>query len=312
VAARAVATPTTTLRRWSARDRAGEQLARQRGPRNRVPASAAAVAAGEERVRVVRGHIGCAALGKAVGLSRRTALRVKERTLIEMERERKAAAAQVRITTPGVVRGFDQMYVETFGGWRFALISADASVPYRTSAHVAEHYLSDDVVDALEHDIELNGAPLIVRFDRAAVHRTPDVSALLESCGVLVLHGPPHCPQYYGQLERQNREHRAWLDEVDLLGTPHLEAEIGEMFHCLNELIPRRSLGWCTSSQLWNQRPALDVDRDAFRDEVQERAARIAPSLGDRERRLGFDQRFAIEHTLKKYGYLEIKNEERC
>lgn len=26
---------------------------------------------------------------------------------------------------------------------------------------------------------------------------------------VLVLHGPPHHPRFYGQLERQNREHRA-------------------------------------------------------------------------------------------------------
>lgn len=37
------------------------------------------------------------------------------------------------------------------------------------------------------------------------------VAEVLRSHGVLLLHGPPRHLGYYGQLERQSREHRAWL-----------------------------------------------------------------------------------------------------
>jgi hypothetical protein len=213
---------------------------------------------------------------------------------------------------PGVVRGFDQMYVSTLGGWRFALMSADAAIPFRTSAYVAERYTSDEVCAAMEHDHEERGAPLVERIDRAAVHRTPEVLELLRAHRVLPLFGPPRRPQYYGQLERQNREHRAWLDDVEICDDDHLNAELLEMTRCLNELIPRRSLGWCTPAQKWNERPALDIDRDAFIDEVQERAARISAKLNEKERSLGYDQRFAIEQTLAKHGLLRVTNEGRC
>src|SRR5262249_20196448 len=55
------------------------------------------------------------------------------------------------------------------------------------------------------------GAPLVCRLDRARQHHTAAVLAALRRHGVLILHGPPHCPRYYGPLERQNREHRQWL-----------------------------------------------------------------------------------------------------
>ena len=48
---------------------------------------------------------------------------------------------------------------------------------------------------------------LVVRMDRAKAHRAPRVTALLDAHKVLVLHGPPRYPRFYGQLERQNREH---------------------------------------------------------------------------------------------------------
>jgi len=49
---------------------------------------------------------------------------------------------------PGIVRGFDQLYAWTAQGWRFALVSADAAVPNRTSALVVEHYDEEGVLGA--------------------------------------------------------------------------------------------------------------------------------------------------------------------
>jgi len=50
-----------------------------------------------------------------------------------------------------------------------------------------------------------------MRMDRASSHDTFAVHEVLREHEVLLLHGPPRYPQYYGQHERQNREHQAWL-----------------------------------------------------------------------------------------------------
>ena len=84
------------------------------------------------------------------------------------------------------------------------------------------------------------------------------------------------------------------------------------MTRCLNELIPRRSLGWCTPAQKWSERPVIDIDRDAFADEVRELSQRIGARLSEKERSLGYDQRFAIEQALARHGYLRVTNEGRC
>lgn len=100
------------------------------------------------------------------------------------------------------------MYVWTQDGWRYPLVSADGTVPYRTSILVAEAYDEDAVLTALERDLVRNGAPLVWRRDRHSAHRTDGVTRLLAEHGVLALQGPSHYPRFYGQLERQNRDHR--------------------------------------------------------------------------------------------------------
>ncbi|MGC4000306.1 MAG: hypothetical protein QM767_23845 [Anaeromyxobacter sp.] len=92
-------------------------------------------------VRGLRGLIGAEAIRHAVpGVSRRQAAAVKHETLTAMERERKAAAATVEVTTAGAVRGFDAMYLATTAGRRFALVAADAAMPYRTTAAAVPAY----------------------------------------------------------------------------------------------------------------------------------------------------------------------------
>ena len=90
----------------------------------RAVPDAALVSKAVALVRGMNGLMGAASLGRSTGLSRRQAAAVKQAEQTAMERERQAACTRVVVTTPGIVRGFDQMYVWTRKGWRFPLVSA--------------------------------------------------------------------------------------------------------------------------------------------------------------------------------------------
>lgn len=128
------------------------------------------------------------------------------------------------------------------------------------------------------------------------------MGTLLEAAGVLVLHGPPHHPGYYGQLERQNRDHRAWLarsaegEDLEALGAAMLEA--------MNRHWRRAALGWRTPEESWQSRPVLTEDRAALREEVQADAARLREHGTVRGQAADFPERLAIEQALTRRGYL--------
>jgi hypothetical protein len=306
LAAAVIGASASTVRRWAAAARRREAVCRRPGRARAAPADAARVALAEEAVRALGGMIGADALRVSTGLSRRQAGAVKAKVLTTIERERKAAAAHVEITTPGIMRGFDQVYAWTTEGWRFVLMSADACVPYRTSAMVAEHYDEAAVLAAIAADIAAHGAPLVWRMDRASCHRTERVKAYLESSGVLVLHGPPRHPQYYGQLERQNREHRAWLRALGEIDPAGLPPACGRMCAALNTRWPRRALGWMTPAEVWAHRRPIDSGlRARFRQEVYDRAQRVRAEREDND----LATRLAIEQALQQRGFLRVERQ---
>jgi transposase-like protein len=303
-AACAIGTSASTLRRWSARAAHGQELSLRRGPPpgSGMPANTAAA---EEKVRVLRGCIGAAALAHSdCGLSRRQAAAVLTKVRTELEVERKAALTRIHVMAAGLMRGFDAMFALTVAGLRPVLVSADAAVPYRTQLMVAEHYDELAVAAALAADFERNGAPLVLRMDRAKQHATPRVTDVLDAHGVLVLHGPPHCPRYYGQLERQNREHQAWLTSLGLVSVEQLVSQCALMQSAFNDELPRRSLGWLTASEVWGKRADLNVDRLAFREEVEQLRRKLDEEQQGQWPYADAAQRFAIEATLKQHGLL--------
>jgi hypothetical protein len=214
-----------------------------------------------------------------------------------MERSRKSECARVEITEPGIVRGFDAMYLR--GG--FALNVADGSVPYRTSMTYAPLYDAEHVAAVLDRDFTACGAPLVLRDDRASCHTAPPVMSVLERHGVVLLQGPPYHAQYYGQHERQNGEHRGWLAWVEHT-SDDMQAELDRMKRALNERWLRPTLGWRSAAQCWEARRTVDNERGSFLDEVRDRAARLR---GRRvESRLAM--RLAIEQALTQRGYLRV------
>jgi hypothetical protein len=290
-AARVLGISVVTLRRWLGRLALGRPVVQRRGGRRHAIAPTAEQAV-RSHVRALAGLVGAASLAHSVdGVSRRTAARIKQEELTAMERERRAAAARVEITRPGVLRSFDAMHLQT----DFVLVASDANVPFRTSTHRVSHYTADSVATALDADFTEHGPPLAVRFDRARCHDAEPVVSVLRAHRVLPLHGPPRHPQYYGQLERQNVEHRGW-ERVRGLDEP-------EAMRCaLNRLWRRPTLGWRSAEEVWLGRLPVDDDRDQLSDEVEERALRLRTE-GVRS---DMAMRLAIEQALINRSYLKI------
>jgi len=135
---------------------------------------------------------------------------------------------------------------------------------------------------------------LAMRMDRASQHDAAPVRELLRRHEVLLLHGPARYPQYYGQHERQNREHQAWLAHSDGVD----DAELQEMLRVLNQRWLRPSLAWRSSAAIWDARRPLRTNRRELRHDVVRRAAqlrrrRCAPKLAER---------LAIEQALEDRG----------
>lgn len=296
-AARVLGVGVKTLRRWLSRLAAGTPLIKRRGGvmRHGTPAS-------EQRVRELvldlHGLAGAQSLARCVdGVSRRRAAMLKREVLTDVERARQQACTRVAVTHPGVMRGFDAMYLRE----GFALNAADACVPYRTSCAHVPAYDANHVAAVLDADFRTHGAPLVLRDDCASCHTAPVVLSVLEAHGVALLQGPPYYAQYYGQHERQNREHRDWLAWTEH-GSDDTQLELDRMKSALNERWLRPTLGWRSAAQVWDTRRCLDDERSSFLDEIDERATHL--------RGRGIDvrlaRRLAIEQALTHRGYLRV------
>ena len=242
----------STVRRWRQQTRCG-QRPRTVGCGRRAALAEETRAQAIEVVKRLHGQIGAEALSHRVAeLSRRQAAELKQAARTEMEKERIARLQRITVTESNVMRGMDQLYVRCGSAQRLLLLASDAHVPYRTSVTACSQYDEEAVLRALQKDLALYDAPLVYRLDRASSHRTPRVRSLLKAHQVLALHGPAHYPQYYGQMERQNREHRAWLGADETIAEENLQRISDEMLEALNCELPRKSRGWQTASRSGN------------------------------------------------------------
>lgn len=294
--AAAVGVGASTLRRYARKGRP------QRRPSRARPVSPENATAARTLVRELRGLAGAASLAQSVGISRRQAAALKAAELAEMERDRKAAAARVEVLAAGILRGFDALELTTTAGRRYLLAAGDGRVPYRTSITAVPRYDATSVAAALDADFAEHGPPLVLRLDRASCHRAPAVASVLRRWRVLPLHGPPRCSRYYGQLERQNREHRAWLDGHALYNPDELVADTAHMRTVLNRLWRRPTLDWRTAECVWRARGAVEVDRDELAADVTDGTRRrLAAGVSEQ-----LAPRLAVEHALTQRGLLRI------
>lgn len=295
--ARRLGLDTRRLRRWLARLVAGAPIVKPRGgtPQRGTPAAETRV---RELVEALHGLAGAASLARSVsGVSRRRAAQIKSEVLTDRERDRKSECARVEIRTPGVVRGFDAMHLEG----AYALGAADGCVPFRTTLRRVPAYDAETVAAVLDEDFQTHGAPLVLREDRARCQTAPAVMSVLAQHRVLVLQGPAYYAPYYGQLERQNREHRAWCAWLVDAGQVS-QADLDRMKSAFNERWRRPTLGWRSAEECWNQRSPIDDDRDELRDDVERRAAALRAKCVQSD----LAMRLAIEQALIARGHLRI------
>lgn len=300
IAAALVGVSAATMRRWQQRLCADQVVCRRRGPAVAREVSEEKRASVIEIARQLRGLCGAAALARAAGVSRRQAARLKSEVMTELERERIARCSRLMVQEPGVMRSLDQLYIGKRPEQQIALIASDAAMPYRTSAALVATYTAAEVARVLADDFARHGAPLVLRMDRASSHDAPAVRQLLREHDVLLLHGPPRYPQYYGQHERQNREHQQWLQysgEID-------ESELERMRRTLNERWLRSSLGWRSAASLWNRGHAPRTNRRELRQDVARRSARLRQRLGPHKTALQRAERLAIEEALEDRGLI--------
>ena len=306
LAAATVGCSSATIRRWRRRQRRGQALRLSPGRRPAEPVRGATRVAAESIVRACRGRIGAETLRHAVpALTRSRSKEIIGSVRTALEAERKAEAAKIIITLPNVMRALDGVHVRTREGKRIALPIADSAVPFKTSVSVAARYTGEAVAAALRRDFDEHGAPLFLRMDRAKQHQVADVRRVLDEHGVIVLHGPPRYPCFYGQLERQNRELRDWLGDTRGLSDDELAEECARARRVLNEVIPRRTLGWITAASAWSAASStLEVDREALAEEVDEEQKRIRRSLTDGPWADDKARRLAIESVMARHGWL--------
>jgi len=243
--------------------------------------------------------VGAASLSHSVpGLSRRQAAQIKAQTRRELERARKQHLERITITRAGVLRGFDVMELER----QYLFVAGDGSVPFRTSFALEPRYDGRAVARFLNLDFHRHGAPLVLRLDRARQHETALVRRVLDGYAVQALHGPAHRANYYGQLERQNEEHRQWLDALPAGALPARAVPL--MMEALSSGWRRRELGWRTAEEAWRARPRTPLGRTSFCQEVKRRAACIRKEADLHGKPADHPKRLAIEQTLARRGFL--------
>src|SRR6266849_4577489 len=300
IAAALVGVSGATLRRWWRRIRTAQVLCRRRGPRRGPELCEEKRAALAEHVRGLRGLCGAAALARAVGASRRQAAQVKAEVVTALERERIARCSRVLVHEAGVMRSLDQLYIGHRPAQRLALLASDASVPYRTSARLIQAYTGSEVARVLGDDFAEHGAPLVMRMDRASPHDTTAVHEVLAEHEVLLMHGPPRYPLYYGQHERQNREHQDWLVYSNAVD----DLELEQMQRVLNDRWLRPSLGWRSAAAVWAERRPLPTNRRELHCDVVRRAAQLRIRLGSNLAAGRRAERLAIEDALEDRGLI--------
>ena len=192
-------------------------------------------------VRDLNGLIGAAALSRAVvGRSRREAARLKCTTLTLIERERQRTLTRISVAAVGDPRAH-AMHLSIDGAKSYALVCADAAIPYRTPSRSGEHYDAALVARTLERDIDTHGAPFILRADRARAHDPPLVKKILEEHQVLMLHGPRAIRASTASSNGKTVNIAPGSPRSPIRWGP-MQALLERMIYCLNTLWPRRSM----------------------------------------------------------------------
>ena len=317
--ARALDVTERTLRRWAARQRNGEPLAR---PRGRKPTPVARPL----RQGVIRtlARLGpCAGVAVLRGLFRDVPYRqlasLKRRFARAIQRRRGWHRALLRWRRAGAVWTTDFTCPEARladNGNRICLVRDLGSGAQLASVR-CQGETAKAACAVLAGLFVVLGAPLVVKHDGGGAFVAGVTQALLREHKVVSLRSPPRTPQYNGACERsggtlkQRIAHLAWAgghpDRWSDADLEHARLQANATAR------PRGANGSTPAEALAGRRPIGPRERKAFK---RTRAREVARSLQTHEskhgRRPACAERAAIlrkatQHALCKHGYLEFR-----
>jgi len=191
------------------------------------------------------------------------------------------------------------MYLDT----GFALVAADAAVPFRTTI---KHVTDYDGPNVATRSTPTSG-PRVHRSRFASIAHAvtpPAVLAVLHAHRVLLLQGPAVLRVNWSVRIANTARGKPGADPDT--ASPN-QAHLDRMKTALNERWLRPTLGWWSAAHCWQTRRPIDDDRAQLHDEVQRRAERL------RRRHVTSDlaMRLAIEQALTHRGYLRVTSGRR-
>jgi transposase InsO family protein len=99
----------------------------------------------------------------------------------------------------------------------------------------------DSFLDCLRQAIAARGLPTRLYMDNAKIYRSPQLSRIAASIGILIIHTPPYQPEGRGKIERFFRSVREqFLDSLDPKALLSLEQLNERLWHWLDTVYHRR------------------------------------------------------------------------
>ena len=300
----------SSMRRWTRRQAAGEEIARKPGPGKVGPLDLDALtddirllAHGRERTR----GTGALYARHQEEISRRDLQALVAGVRDEIHREEQALARHIDWLKPGLVWSMDDAEVEACDGRRVHLhVVHDLGSRY-TLCMLGDDALADGPTIArnLERLFKQYGAPLFFKRDNGSNLNHAEVTKVLGEHGVIPLNSPAHYPPYNGGMEHKQLEIKQHLETRFADGPacqPVLVLAAEICGHDLNH-VRRPVLGHRTACQtLEAGRPILRQfhrrkRKEAF-EEIKALAVDIAANL---EQHTLMDAEVAFRHAAESW-----------
>ena len=108
--------------------------------------------------------------------------------------------------------------------------------------------------------------PLVVKHDRGTEFDSRVFQDMLQELKIVALPSPGAWPRYNGKHERWNKDIQQWLIPAAQghLDPDQVLEEVDLAIEDLNEIKPRRKLGWRTPLEVYKTSPRVKIDREDF------------------------------------------------
>ena len=254
--------PRSTIERWRSRQRQGQVLLQEPGPKKaNVPdwpallTSIQALSHGRQRT----GGTTALLAGHRDAISRRDF-----QQLVQEERDHRfRAMPRIQWVQPGTAWSIDA----TAYGDHVLVPLVDLASRYRFTPLLSSRQSGEQIAEFLDVTFTQHGAPLFLKRDNGSPFNCHEVDAVLAEHKVLPLNNPPRYPRYNGAMEKSIRDLKGRLEQRMTIEPSSLHAAVETTVHELNHQ-RRRCLHGRTACELFHDRALRPSFNARFRDQL--------------------------------------------